>query len=157
MVRCAAHRGHPAGSEAQPSAKPKDMPSPTRSLDSPSPNFDAQSQASSPAENPSASGTAQASDACVSAKPPQLLPLYSQPRIQQKGACFAPPPRWSSGLLGVSIPKPRPMTFRPPDKLKTRPQASACTAASAQAPVSIEPKATSSSARRFWEDSCPCH
>ena len=37
---------------------------------------------------------------------------------------FAPPPRWSQHLLGVSVPKPRPLTRPPPRSLAYKPPAS---------------------------------
>ena len=54
-----------------------------------------------------------------------------RPRIPQppsngglQPSFFAPPPRWSQHLLGVAVPKPRPLTRPPPRSLAYKPPAS---------------------------------
>ena len=61
----------------------------------------------------------------------QALSTSFRPRMPQppsKGGLqpnfFAPPPRWSQHLLGVSVPKPRPLTRPPPRSLAYKPPAS---------------------------------
>ena len=60
-----------------------------------------------------------------------VLQTSFRPRIPQppsKGGLqpsfFAPPPRWSQHLLGVAVPKPRPLTRPPPRSLAYKPPAS---------------------------------
>ena len=63
-----------------------------------------------------------------SSQPPKHVSF--RPRIPQppsKGGLqpsfFAPPPRWSQHLLGVAVPKPRPLTRPPPRSLVYKPPA----------------------------------
>ena len=59
------------------------------------------------------------SAAGLSACPPNEL--QAQNTLQP--SFFAPPPRWSQHLLGVAVPKPRPLTRPPPRSLVYRPPA----------------------------------
>ena len=61
------------------------------------------------------------------ARPIQVSLRPRMPQPPNKGGLqprfFAPPPRWSQHLLGVAVPKPRPLTRPPPRSLIYRPPA----------------------------------